>query len=241
MAHPRQVLAALLDLVLPRTCAGCRTPGRPLCRACRATLRATPLGRVRPDPCPEGLPLVLAHAAYQGAVRGLLIAHKERATLALSAPLGGALGAVAAAFGPGPVVLCPVPSARSAVRARGYDHAQRLTGAAVAELRRRGVAARSARLLVPVRAVADQSGLTTAQRAGNLHGALRARAAPAARVVLLDDVVTTGATLVEATRALRAAGHEVLGAAVLAATLRRHPPRLGLEGGSPLHRARDER
>lgn len=221
------MLADLLDLVLPRACAGCRAPGHLLCPLCRAALRAAPLGRVRPTPCPAGLPPVLAQAQYDGAVRGLLIAHKERAALGLSRPLGQALGALAASFGPGPFLVCAVPSSRSAVRTRGYDHAQRLARAAVAELRRRGVAVRGARLLVPVRAVADQSGLSTAQRAANLHGALQARGGAPARVVLLDDVMTTGATLVEAARALRAEGHDVLGAAVLAATMRHLSPRRG--------------
>lgn len=188
-------------------------------------MQGAPLGRVRPDPCPPGLPEVLAHAPYTGAVRALLIAHKERAALALTRPLGQALAGVAQAFGPGPLVVCAVPSSRSAVRARGYDHAQRLARAAVGELGQRGVAVRAARLLAPAREVADQSGLTTAQRSQNLQGALRARSAPPSRVVLVDDVVTTGATLAEATRALREGGHEVLGAAVLAATVRRLPPR----------------
>jgi predicted amidophosphoribosyltransferase len=87
-----------------------------------------------------------------------------------------------------------------------------------------GVAARP--LLAPTRSVADQAGLDTSGRARNLAGALAARrCADGLRVVVVDDVVTTGATLAEATRALRAAGAEVLGAAVVAATVRRRPGR----------------
>jgi predicted amidophosphoribosyltransferase len=78
-------------------------------------------------------------------------------------------------------------------------------------------------LLDPARAVADQSGLSSAARADNLRGALRARSTGQRRVVIVDDVVTTGATLVEAARALTAADNEVLGAAVVAATTRRRP------------------
>jgi predicted amidophosphoribosyltransferase len=109
-----------------------------------------------------------------------------------------------------------VPSARSAVRRRGYDHALRLARAAARQL---SLDARP--LLVQARRVDDQSGLSTAQRARNLAGALRASGVPDLPVVVVDDVMTTGATLVEAARALAAQGHRVAGAAVLAATRRR--------------------
>lgn len=220
-----RVLAALLDLVLPRCCAGCGTPGPGLCPGCAALLSAPPLGLVRPRPCPPGLPPVAALAPYAGPVRALLLAHKEHGRLGLTAPLGSGLArAVAAVAGPalpGEVVLCPVPSAPEAVRARGHDHAWRLARAAASALRSRGVPARADRLLVPARRVADQSGLRAAQRAANLHGALRATGAPGGVVVVVDDVVTTGATLAEAARALVARGHCVGGAAVVAATARR--------------------
>jgi predicted amidophosphoribosyltransferase len=97
----------------------------------------------------------------------------------------------------------------------------RLARAAAGALRSQGVPARAARLLVPARALADQSGLSVAERAANLHGALRGTGPVTGPVVVVDDVVTTGATLVEAARALLAAGHPVVGAAVVAATSRR--------------------
>lgn len=214
---PTELLADLLDLVLPRRCAGCSAPGRVLCSACTADLRWP--RRHRPTPCPAGLPPLVTAGSYDGVVRAALLAHKERGRLGLVRPLGAALAAAVRELDPPrDVVLVPVPSAPAAVRARGQDHARRLAAAAARAVP--GATARS--LLVPARAVADQSGLTTAGRAANLRGALRARRPlHGLTVVVVDDVVTTGATLVEAARALRAGGAEVRGCAVVAATVRR--------------------
>ncbi len=164
-------------------------------------------------------------------MRAALLAHKERGALALARPLGQALaGAVRAGLraagsatgraapgaeppggrGPrdGPVLLVPVPSARRAVRARGHDPARRIAYAAAGELRRSGVPARVLPALRQRRAVADQSGLGSRQRMANLAGALTAapgcgRLLAGGRVVLVDDLMTTGASLAEAARAVR--------------------------------------
>jgi predicted amidophosphoribosyltransferase len=215
------VLTALLDLVLPRSCSGCRAANSSLCPGCRALLDGPAVGFVRPDPCPAGLPPLTALAAYGGEVQRLLLSHKEKGRLQLTAPLGAGLAIAVLLHGRSPVVLCPVPSSPKAVRARGHDHAMRMAAAGARALRRQGVDARAVRMLVPARSVADQSGLTHAQRAVNLRGALRAVGPPRTGVVVVDDVVTTGATLVEATRALVAGGHQVIGASVVAATSRR--------------------
>ncbi|MFF8946469.1 ComF family protein [Streptomyces sp. NPDC014864] len=222
----------LTDLVLPTECGGCGRPRTVLCRECRAALSGTAPCRVRPLPEPPGLPAVHAAAPYTDEVRATLLAHKERGVLALSGPLGAALaGAVRAGLragltadcgvrvGPGtradrgagaPVLLVPVPSARSAVRARGHDPARRIALAAAGELRRSGTPARVLAVLRQRRAVADQSGLNSRQRMNNLAGALEVAAGSArlllgGPVVLVDDLMTTGASLREAARALNAA------------------------------------
>lgn len=215
------MLTDLLDLVLPRVCAGCAQPGQGLCPGCRVLLAGSPLGLVRPQPCPAGLPPLAAAHRYAGPVQRLLLAHKENGRLQLTGPLGSALATAVLVHGLRTVTLCPVPSSPKAVRARGHDHAMRLTRAAARTLRAGGLDVDVARLLTPARSVADQSGLSTAGRAANLRGALRGTGAPRGGVVVVDDVVTTGATLAEATRALSAAGHRVVGAAVVAATARR--------------------
>ncbi|MFF5373063.1 ComF family protein [Streptomyces sp. NPDC013187] len=217
----------LTDLVLPGECGGCGVPRTVLCARCRAVLSGGAVHRVRPVPEPPGLPWVYTAAPYADEVRATLLAHKERGALALAGPLGVALaGAVHAGLrgvpvsagagvarprgGGNPVLLVPVPSGRRAVRARGHDPARRIALAAAGELRRRGLLARVAGVLRQRRAVADQSGLNSRQRLANLAGALAvipggARLLREGRVVLVDDVMTTGASLAEAARAVRAA------------------------------------
>lgn len=203
-------------LVLPVDCGGCGTPRTALCEECAGALYGTAARRARPVPEPAGLPVVHAAAPYADAVRAVLLAHKERGALGLARPLGVALaGAVRAglprsAREAGPLLLVPVPSARRAVRERGHDAARRIALAAAGELRRTGTEARALPVLRQWRAVADQSGLTARGRVANLAGALEVAAGggrllEGGRAVLVDDLMTTGASLVEAARALRAA------------------------------------
>ncbi len=219
----RDALTALLDLVVPQACAGCSAAGVRWCPACAAALErcaAAPLGCTAPIPSPPGFPCCTAAASYDGVVREALLAHKEHGRRGLAAPLGGLLAvAVGLLELTGGVVLVPVPSSRAAVRARGYDHSRALAHRAARAL---GPQTAVVSALVHGRALSDQSGLGAAARAANLAGALRLR--PTAlrgerrAVVLVDDVVTTGATLAEAARALAAAGAPASGAAVVAAT-----------------------
>nr|WP_206337678.1 phosphoribosyltransferase family protein [Streptomyces sp. WAC 06738] len=227
----------LAGLMLPAGCAGCgagRGAGL-LCAGCAAELTAGAVRRVVPRPRPRGLPVVYAAVAYAGAARSALLAHKERGALRLARPLGTALAAGVRVCGDGGerVVLVPVPSARGAVVRRGHDPVRRLALVAAERLRRGGIRAELLPVLRQRRAVADQAGLSAVARQRNVSGALevvrcgalRLRA-PGCRVVLVDDVLTTGASLAEAARAVRAAGcHGGLAAAVVAA------PRDAFEAG----------
>lgn len=219
------------SLVLPTECAGCGRGRAGACEPCTAELRAGEVRRVYPVPTPAALPPVWAAAPYADAVRGMLLAHKERGMLPLARPLGAALGRAARAaleVVPGPRdggagwALVPVPSARRAVARRGHDPTRRIALRAAGALRRAGVAARVVPALRLVRPVLDQAGLPGWARAENVAGALAVRAGAlpeGSRVLLVDDVVTTGASLAEAARAVRVAGAEPVAAAVVAGPL----------------------
>lgn len=214
---------AALDLLLGGACVGCDRPGRSLCAACRASLPDSPR-QAWPTPTPPGLAPPWTGGGYDGILRAALLAHKERHVAGLARPLAELLAGAVAASGPGPLLLVPVPSRPGAVRARGHDplldvvrrSARLLPGATVAPLlRSRG-------------GVRDQAGLTAAERAANLNGSLwcptaglRRFAGRTSRVVVCDDVITTGATAREAQRALAASGLDVSCIAVVAATVRR--------------------
>lgn len=248
------MLGALADLVLPRTCAGCGLPGAVLCRRCRALL-AQPRPAT-PRRFPDGFPPAAAAGAYAGPVRAALIAFKERGRAELARPLGRALAlataaVVAAAPDPRrPVLVVPVPSTAAAVRTRGRDHVRELAAAAVAELRAAGVDATVARLLRRRGRVRDSAELSVAQRRANLAGSFvvdpSAPAPPYARLVLVDDVVTSGATLTEAAGELerRLPLGPVVLAAVVAATPKRPyptPPAGTLRHPSELRRRPSDR
>ncbi|GAA1920478.1 ComF family protein [Nocardioides marmoribigeumensis] len=229
---------ALLDLAAGSVCVVCTRPGRALCRRCHRALPGAG-APARPTPCPPGLVPVHATGDYDGALRALVLAHKEHAVHGLAVPLGDLLAvAVTAAlraevgrawpYPPspaGPVVLVPVPSHPRVVRERGHDPLLRLTRRAATALRRDGVPVSVARPLLVVGRPRDQAGLTAQERAANLAGRFAARAGPGpgdpGAVVLVDDVLTTGWTLRSAQAALEQRGWAPVAGATVAAT-RRH-------------------
>ncbi|TQL48592.1 ComF family protein [Homoserinimonas aerilata] len=195
-------------VLLPVDCAGCGEPDRGLCRDCRVALLPAPRGSLVGGSLP-----VTAALSYEGVVRRSILALKEQGRTDVARVLGGGLGEAvrAAALGTGVVELCPMPTSDDSWRRRGYDPVGLL-------LRSSGLP-RAGRMLRHARHHRHQKALGRQERAENLAGSLAARhALDGRRVLLVDDVVTTGATLLEAARAVRAAGGQVVGAAVLAAT-----------------------
>ncbi|MGN9783669.1 ComF family protein [Nonomuraea sp. ZG12] len=220
---------AMVSLLVPQACLGCGGPGVRLCDGCLGRVAAAP-GRRMPSPCPQGLPECWSAAPYTGVVRAAIVAYKERGEAALGAVLADvlaftAVSAVRAGRVRGPFAVVPVPSARRSVRGRGHDPVGGLAALAVRRLTACGVEARVWPVLRQVRKVADQAGLRSTERAANLAASLGVRDGagepPGASVLLLDDIVTTGSTLAEAARALRAAGAVVPLAVTVAATRRK--------------------
>ena len=185
-----------------------------------------------PHPAPEGMPPVHAWGIYADPLRAAVSAWKdagrrdlERVLVpVLAASLEGALGG--AGWVDGVVLVVPAPSSRRAVRARGDTPVVDLCLAAASEVSgTTGVVLRVAPALRHVRRVEDQSGLGIVERRGNLSGALDVKplwrnVVRERRCLLVDDVVTTGATLAEAARALRAVGSGAVIGAAMAATQR---------------------
>lgn len=222
--------AAVLDaaaVLAPTDCSGCGAADRALCSSCAAALLADValVDAGRPGST-DGQLDVFCALRYAGVARRVLLAFKEAGRTdaapalanALSQALASALAAVSSRDqlgddtrrSPVGVEVATIPSTRSAYRARGY-HPTALV------LAHAGV--RASYVLRAERQTADQAGLGSAERTANREGSLTAvRRLDGRCFVVIDDIVTTGATLREARRAITAAGGRVVGAVAIANT-----------------------
>lgn len=233
----RDVVGALAEALWPTRCAGCEQPGELVCEACREALPwveqrlacpscGAPYGFLTCTEC-DGTWLPRATVAALGfhgtparMVTALKDAHELRLAPVIAAALACALEEASAwpardgrpRFSPGGVdALCFVPATPEALARRGFDHMELVARALAAEL---GVP-----LVDPlVRSSAhDQRALGREERAANLSRTMRAvDDLTGARLLLVDDVATTGASLAEGARALRARGASEVTAGVLA-------------------------
>jgi len=230
-----KAVASVLELLLPSRCAGCGRLDEPefrirgLCPPCVSAIRqSVPITWDIAVPGARAVVPAFAAGAYDGVIRAALLDYKERGRLCLRCELGGSLAVsvFGAAGRDRAFVLVPVPSAIATRRARGHDPVGAMAVTAACYLRATGLSVEVRAVLRQGRTVSDQSGLDIDARHANLAGALAVRR-PALvqgrRVVIVDDIVTTGATAAEAARALSHAGAVVIGIACVAGTVRRRP------------------
>lgn len=208
----------MLDLVLPQQCGGCGAPATPWCADCARALAVRPdephLVTPRLDP---GVP-VFALGRYNGPRRRAVVAVKEHGRADLIGPLASALrGGLSRLWEWGivapPLTVVPAPTRRWAARRRGGDPVTRMAVAAAGDTPGFAVVpALRTRALV-----ADSVGLSTAGRQRNIAGRVRLIRPVAGDLLLVDDIVTTGATATESVRVLRAAGASVVAILTIAA------------------------
>ncbi|MDN5813486.1 MAG: ComF family protein [Arthrobacter sp.] len=231
---PLSALAELGSVAAPSDCVFCRRPDVVMCRSCRGSFRAATVRPFQAQDGAESLPLdpkgeplaVVAGGVYAREVSAAVLAFKNRQRVSLAGVLGPALAGALRVAGEGfddGVVLVPIPSTRIARARRGYAPVDVL----LTWIQRRALLPPSTSLARMLRvrpgppwAGAAQKTKGRRARSGSAAQLVlrRTRGIPDRPVLLVDDVLTTGATLARAHHQLQAAGVRVEGAVVLAAT-----------------------
>lgn len=227
--HLASALDDLSELAAPRQCGGCALPHRRWCSDCaqwwEEMVQDEPIGWVtRPV---SGFPSTWSHAAYAEVLTRALPAYKDDGRTDLTGLLATVLRASLAGMLEDCVPLCRsyldgsllvvcAPSSASSVRARGRRPLHQLAARSLAP----AVAIAAPHVLRFARSVRDQSTLGATGRLRNIAGSMRAQAVAGKLCLVIDDVVTSGATLAECARALRCAGARQVFAVTAASVLR---------------------
>lgn len=211
------LLDALLDLLFPPRCCGCRARGALLCASCRRACRPVAAATNQALHRRVNSPFLASTAGayhFEGVVREALHALKYARRARLAGPLGSLLIAYAQSHSLAIDAIVPVPLHPERERQRGFNQAALLA----APLARAIGVPLLTDSLVRTRNTARQADLGREQRRANVHAAFAWRAAgvPPARLLVIDDVITTGATVAAAAQALCQAGAREVHALALA-------------------------
>ena len=236
----RPFTALILDFFFPQRCLHCRKTGRRICRGCADAIpwigrRGCPLCGLPSEGggshrCVERgrLQFIRSAAEFSGAMRKALHALKYSSDRFLADELIRLAGPHWMLPNWEFDTLVPVPLGRERERTRGYNQSLLLAGALSRSM---GIPV-SADVLRRVRETQSQVGLSRVERKQNMEGAFRAAPMAGRRILLVDDVCTTGATLRSCAAALAEAGAAAVGALTLA---RAPEPGAGREEIIPSH------
>ena len=233
--HSRGVLQQVLDMLFPVHCAGCQKIGQVLCQACVAQIQrlpspicdfcGTPLSMYGVcKNCQYRLPKLSGQRAvslYQEPLRSCIHALKYDGNIRLAEPLGLLLAQAYRRYGMQADMLIPVPLHSERQQQRGFNHASLLAEVCSANI---GVPMND-NILVRHRATVAQVDLHPRERYQNVAGAFACSSSSAnsmlngRRIVIIDDVSTTSATLEACATPLFAAGAKEVWGLVLARPL----------------------
>ena len=213
----RTFVSDCLDVVLSRACVYCDRPGTLVCDACRLTI---PTGAEQREFHHE----LWFGASYESVVREMINAHKDHGARALTSDLGLLLAravwsAAMSSSHTRPVVLVPIPAHASSLRKRGRNTVVEVAQRAATELSKRGLRCQVQSILKREVETQRNAGRNIRERRAiaGTFGVRQASVLPK-RVILIDDIVTTGATVNEGVRALQHAGIGVDAIACIAST-----------------------
>ncbi len=204
-AGSMQWLDPVLDLVFPPRCVGCRTRGALLCARCRAACQPVSCDvNQRSHQRLNSTALASTAGAYRfhGTVREAIHALKYERRARAATVLGDLLAAYIDEHPLAVDVIVPVPLHAARLRERGFNQSALLAQQLAIHLKMP-----MSTQLVRVRPTTQQANLGRAERQANVRDAFVWQGAPPPpRVLLIDDVLTTGATIGAAAEAIQAAG-----------------------------------
>jgi ComF family protein len=194
---------SLKDLIYPEICLCCGKNGAKICDECSRYWLAKPNGSKV-----ENIWLFFV-ATYDEATSQVILAAKEAgnkdAVRLIAKSIASSISFAIQNLGISqPINLVTIPSQLNAIRRRGRDHIKDLAQEVIIQLNQQKIKTNYLPILKPIKKIKDQSDLNGLQRKENMSHAFTVKSSPISQstVILIDDLVTTGASIQEGVRAL---------------------------------------